>query len=84
MSTVPTLDIIGDIGMKDQTMVELAGMALLGVLALGAMIVDGDIGESFMLGVSAGLGAIITHVYHTSQGGGSNDEEEVQESGESA
>ena len=83
MSTVPTLDIIGDVGMKDQTIVELAGMALLGVLALGAMIVDGDIGESVMVGVSAGLGAIVTHVYHTGKGGDS-DEEEVQESGSGA
>jgi len=53
--------------MQDQTCIEIAGMALLGVLAMGAMIFDGDIGESVMVGVSAGLGALIAHVYHTTK-----------------
>jgi len=61
--------------MKDQTCIEIVGMVGLVVLGAVAVIYDGDIGESLMVAVSAGLGAFMTHVYYT---GGVEDEKEVQ------
>jgi len=61
--------------MKDQTCIEAVGMAGLVVLGAVAVIYDGDIGESLMVAVSAGLGAFMTHVYYTA--GVTDDDKEV-------
>lgn len=53
--------------MKDQTCIEIVGMVGLVVLGAVAVIYDGDIGESLMVAVSAGIGAFMTHVYHTTK-----------------
>jgi len=63
---------------KDQTCIEIVGMAGLVVLGAVAVIYDGDIGESLMVAVSAGLGAFMTHVYHTSKEV-TTDDKEIQE-----
>jgi len=62
--------------MKDQTLVEVAGMTLLAVLGTMAMIVDGDIGQDVAIAVGAGIGMIMGHVYG-SQKAGDKDAEEV-------
>lgn len=53
--------------MKDQTILELAGMAGIVFLATVAVVVDGELGETLMVAVSAALGAIVAHVYHVTK-----------------
>lgn len=71
--------------MQDHTLVELFGMAMVTLICVAGIIVDGEVGNAVAVAGAAALGGAVGYVFKAfKNGGGGNNEEEVQESGESA
>lgn len=53
--------------MKDETLETIFGMGCFVALAVAALIIDGSMGEAVLAVVSFGLGAIVRHVWPSSE-----------------
>ena len=47
--------------------VQIAGLSCIAVLGIGAIVVDGNVGESILVACAAGLGAFVRHIWPTSE-----------------
>lgn len=63
--------------MDDHTCVEIAAMAMIGVLSISGLIIDGETGNMMAMAGSGVLGAIGGYVFKAYRNGGSDDGEET-------